>query len=78
MVEWSIDFQTFSVSPLNPPIPDDIASLPAGALLSQVAGDASLDDWPAGFFEDSCGFLTEDMEEPSDTAPDPVEAVEIP
>ena len=74
---------------LNLYIPDEVAAnlkqeanaagVPLSRfMLSLVPGCGSGDQWPAGFFETSCGFLTEDIEEPADTLPEPTEALEIP
>jgi hypothetical protein len=75
------------VAHLNLYLPDDLAAslkqqanangVPLSRLmLSYLPGGHSGDDWPTGFFEQVCGFLTEDMEEPADPPPDPVEALE--
>ncbi|HLH20838.1 MAG TPA: hypothetical protein VKX45_26670 [Bryobacteraceae bacterium] len=33
-------------------------------------------DWPKGYFENLCGFLSEDFPEPDDRMPEPVETIE--
>ena len=65
-------------------LPDDVAATlkqeanAAGVplsrfILSLLPGAASGDEWPPGFFEQACGFLTEDIHEPADAPPEPLE-----
>ena len=74
---------------LNIYLPDDVAAAlkreasSAGVtlsrfMLSRVTDMASGGGWPPGFFEKSCGFLTEGMDEPSDPPPEPLDAMELP
>lgn len=72
---------------LNLYIPDDIAEA-----LKQEANSARVPlsryvlslltarrpgaGWPPGYFERACGFLSDEMEEPADALPEPVEAVD--
>ena len=74
---------------LNLYIPDDLAArlkreasaagMPLSRfMLSQIRGGASLEAWPTGFFAEACGFLTEDMEEPADSPPEPVDQLDLP
>jgi hypothetical protein len=68
---------------LNIYVPDDTAEalrqqaraagIPLSRLvLSRMAVPEANRDWPAGFFLQTCGFLTEDLIEPPDPLPGPV------
>jgi len=69
---------------LNLYLPDDLA-----AVLKQEANSARVPlsryvlslltargpgaGWPPGYFERVCGFLSDEVEEPADTPPEPLE-----
>lgn len=73
---------------LNLYLPDDIA-----AVLKQEANSAKVPlsryilsllaahrpgaGWPPGYFDRVCGFLSEEMEEPADALPEPVQAADM-
>lgn len=74
---------------LNIYLPDDVAAAlkreanAAGVplsrfILSRGTGNRPGDHWPEGFFELSCGFLAENIEEPADAPAEPVEALNLP
>lgn len=76
---------------LNLYLPDDVAAtlkreantanVPLSRfVLSILQTDETKGDWPAGYFEQVCGFLTEEMKEPADTFAEPIDmgAMELP
>jgi hypothetical protein len=76
------------VAHLNLYVPDEVAAnlkqeaaaagVPLSRFLLSLVPGGSEDQWPAGFFEQSCGFLAEDIEELADESPEPTEALKIP
>jgi hypothetical protein len=55
---------------VNPDVSNEVAAT--------VSGSGLRDEWPAGYFDQSCGFLIEDIQEPSDPAARPGDVVDVP
>ncbi len=77
---------TYYVAHLNIYVPDELAETlkkearSAGVplsrfMLSRMSSIGPGADWPPGFFTQTCGFLTEDIAEPFDAPPEPVESL---
>jgi hypothetical protein len=47
-------------------------------VLMRLRDDSSASAWPKDFFEKRCGFLKEDMKEPADAPPEPLDASDLP
>lgn len=73
---------------LNLYLPDDVAAVlkqEANAarvplsryVLSLLAARGPGARWPQGYFEQVCGFLSEEMAEPEDALPEPIEALDL-
>lgn len=73
---------------LNIYLPDDVAaslrSQAANArvplsryVMSLVSDRSGGNGWPEGYFQTACGFLTEDLAEPPDFVPEPVDIGEL-
>ena len=74
---------------LNLYLPDDVADIlkheanaarvPLSRYVSSLlaARGSGEEGWPPDYFERVCGFMTEDMAEPEDLPPEPVEELEL-
>jgi len=74
------------VAQLNVYVSDDLATrlkrearragLPLSRYVLTLLDTRRGSGWPAGYFEKKCGFLEEDIPEPKDELPEPVELSE--
>ena len=74
---------------LNLYVPNDLAStlkteanaarIPLSRyVLSLLSDRESESKWPPNYFDRTCGFLTEDIAEPTDPLPEPLEEMDFP